>query len=199
MRAKGESIEKAELIIRPGELLDTNQELLTNYGITLSGDLKGLEIVQIDVVQETMNQGENFEDVWLNIEEDGEVISPDSTFAGAGPNVKLLHETEDTSYESKVDFLSPARNRRSCPTRTGFGYANDSILTIRIFGYRFNIRCGEDCCARQWQCANGQCRWSCGRYTYTVRTNHFICCSISGRTVYPFPSGNCANRFLCAA
>ena len=199
MRAEGELIEKAPLIIRPDELLDTNQELLTNYGITLSGDLKGLEIVQIDVVQETMNQGEEFEDVWLNIEEDGEVISPDSTFAGAGPNVKLLHETEDTSYESKVDFLSPGGYRRSCPTRTGFGYANDSILTIRIFGYRFNIRCGEDCCARQWQCANGQCCWSCGRYTYTVRTNHFICCSISGRTVYPFPSGNCANRFLCAA
>lgn len=195
--AEGESLKK----VLPVEPLGENQKLLTQYGIRLSGDLKGLEEVQIEVVPEkssTEGPVGKSQDVTLVIEENGEVISSGQTFGGAGPNEKLLEETEGTFYKNQVDFLSVV-SRRRCPSRPGFGYANDSFLTIRIFGFRFNIRCGERCCARQWQCIGNQCRWSCGRFTYTVVTNYFVCCSISGRTVDPFPFGRCANRFLCAA
>ena len=186
-------------LIKDEAPLDNKEALLSKYGIAVKGDLKGLEDVDIELDEETLTQlqkGEELnpkEGIVLEIVDQGVVISGGQTFELAGPNKELSEKTVQ-----EVDSLFT--NARGCPQRPGFGYVNDGYLTIRVgWWFRFRVSCRERCCARQWQCVGNQCRLSCGRFTYIVRTNSFFCCSISGRTVDPFPFGRCANRFLCAA
>jgi hypothetical protein len=198
LRSKeGSSLSKEEALILKEAPMDRKEALLSKYGIEVKGSAKGLEEVDIEVEEEESNEVQkqemskgSSEKITLEIEENGVVISPDQTFKSVGPNETLLKEAK------LPDFLYA---RWRCPSRPGFGYANDSVLTVRLFGFRFRFTCRERCCARQWQCSGNTCTLSCGRFTYRVRTNGFVCCSISGRTVDPFPLGRCATRFLCAA
>lgn len=151
----------------------------------------------------------------------GYVVKIDGGSAEDFDKALASKELEIDFYESSVidpntklidlysrDSSGGGRRLGTCSELTGSGVANDVVLTLNIssFGFNFHvdITCGEDCCARAFECTHTSCKLTCqGGQFIRIRTfSPFISCCMNGRETVFFgsnPTGPCSDQFLCGA
>jgi len=181
-------------------------ESAKKYNYNLEGDVDAfLELVKEGAIP-----------AYFTDEDGNEDMISQMTVAELGAQTKnavALEEADKSGRELQTYDIST-----QCPLCPGSdlvagpAFANDAVLTVNweVNGFPFCVRitCGEDCCARQWQCTEDYCTIECGTGPVTGRPVHFrifrftfesLCCRIEGRVVQPFPFGDCFDALLCAS
>lgn len=130
-------------------------------------------------------------------------LNPELLVIDLGSNqtaIKAAQQDIDVVEDGNVRRLQ----RRRCPEAPGSGISNNVVLTVTLrflgFVFRFRFSCGEQCCARMWECTHGRCKLLCqNNRVLEIRTfSPFICCRLDGRETV-IPIGPCFNGLLCSA
>lgn len=125
-------------------------------------------------------------------------INPDLKFSELGSNQEAANIAKKEL--GAIDF----GNRRNlqggfCPSSfTGSGIANNVALFLSFPWGLFVITCGENCCARLWECGDFSCSLLCPNFFIQVVTFGNACCFLWGRETV-IPDGPCFNTVLCSA
>lgn len=125
-------------------------------------------------------------------------VNPDLKLSDLGSDQEASKEAEE-EYGA-VDFgVRRDLQSRFCPRSfPGSGIANNVALFLVFPWGRFRITCGENCCARLWECDGFSCSLLCPRFFIRVFTFGNACCFLFGRETV-IPAGPCFNTFLCSA
>lgn len=160
--------------------------------------MESLDGKGLDELREAINKGE----LEFVLYEEA-AINPELKVADLGSN-----KTAIAAAQKEINAVEDGKVRRlqqrSCPEALGSGISNNVVLTVTLrlawFVFRFRFSCGEQCCARMWECTHGRCKLLCQNHrVLEVRTfSPYICCRLNGRETV-IPDGPCFDGLLCSA